>query len=40
MTVLLIGDWKLLLDAKKSLKQEVDKYINPASFEKSFDHFQ
>jgi hypothetical protein len=39
MTVLLIGDWKLLLEAKKTLQQEVDKYINPASLEKNFENF-
>ena len=40
MTVLLIGEWKLLLEAKKTLQQEVDKYINPASLEKNFENFQ
>jgi hypothetical protein len=40
MTVLLIGDWKLLLEAKKTLQKEVDKYINPASLEKNFENFQ
>ena len=40
MTVLLIGDWKLLLEDKKTLQKEVDKYINPASLEKNFENFQ
>jgi hypothetical protein len=40
MTVLLIGDWKMLLEAKKVLVSEVNKLLQASgSIERSFENF-